>query len=487
MLLGSRDPNAKLTVVVPTGGRQSRGADRGEGAHHRGRGRRRALRGQPARRPRSPAARRPRRHPPAAGRVRGRRRPAGVGHDRPRRRADARRLPPLAAHRATPARSRADFAAAAAWLARLQEATAGPAEPVALAPTALSGIERRFPDHPALRGVRTGLSAVELPPSPPYAPRARSCTATTGPATSCCTGGRVSGVVDWESGALAGEPLRDVARFVLSATRSTSTGTPAPAGRVAGHRGLRAGAVRRRHRRRAERPGLVRRAAPGTSSAGAASGSACPAALWRDALLIAGIAEVAATADHPRLRRRAPRAARRAAGATSAARPAADAGPSAPRTSLARSGRRSRRDSAGARDPASGDRRSPSACSAAAAPGRARATPAWSTSACVLVMLVAALWAVRARRTRARCRTRCRSSLSRDRRRARPRRRRPAAAHRARPGPGHVPVRRGRPPSPPWAGPPQLLGTLFCRAWALQRGRLGRAAARRRSAGHHPG
>ena len=42
--------------------------------------------------------------------------------------------------------------------------------------------------------------------------------------------GRVSGVVDWEAGALAGEPLRDVVRFVLSYAlyldRHTRAGRP---------------------------------------------------------------------------------------------------------------------------------------------------------------------------------------------------------------------------------------------------------------------
>src|SRR4029079_12702792 len=52
--------------------------------------------------------------------------------------------------------------------------------------------------------------------------------------------GRVSGVVDWEAGEPAGEPLRDVVRSVLAYAlyldRHTRPGRP-----VAGHPGLRAG------------------------------------------------------------------------------------------------------------------------------------------------------------------------------------------------------------------------------------------------------
>ena len=77
------------------------------------------------------------------------------------------------------------------------------------------GIERRFPDHPAVAGVRTGLSAVDSALAAIRTPR----TVVHGdywPGNLLLHRGRVSGVVDWESGALAGEPLRDVVRFVLS-------------------------------------------------------------------------------------------------------------------------------------------------------------------------------------------------------------------------------------------------------------------------------
>jgi aminoglycoside phosphotransferase (APT) family kinase protein len=109
-------------------------------------------------------------------------------------------------------------------------------------------------------------------------------------------GDRVVGVVDWESGALVGEPLRDVARFAVSYALYLDRHVR-PGHRVPGHRGLRAdswgaglawaaagrgwfGALTREYVSAAlERLGL-------------------PAALWSE-VVVAGIAEVVATADHP--------------------------------------------------------------------------------------------------------------------------------------------------------------------------------------------
>ena len=159
----------------------------------------------------------------------------------------------------------ADFAAAGAWLARLQDATAGAAEPVDWR----GG--RAAPDRasasPTTRRCRRPRRAVRRRPPPLAAARTpeRSCTATTGPATCCCTGGRVSGVVDWEAGALAGEPLRDVVRFVLALRALPGPAhPPGPAG--AGPSGLRAGRFGAGVRRRAGRPRLVRRAGRASSS-----------------------------------------------------------------------------------------------------------------------------------------------------------------------------------------------------------------------------
>jgi hypothetical protein len=110
------------------------------------------------------------------------------------------------------------------------------------------------------------------------------------------TGGEVTGVVDWASGEMSGDPLRDVARFALSYSlyldRHTRHGRP-----VSGHPGLRAdgwGAGIRYAIAGQHWFGEVVR----DFVAGALTSLGGPAALWRD-VLYAGIAEIAVTADHP--------------------------------------------------------------------------------------------------------------------------------------------------------------------------------------------
>lgn len=107
--------------------------------------------------------------------------------------------------------------------------------------------------------------------------------------------GRVTGVVDWEAGSLLGEPLRDLARAVLSYAlyldRHTGVGR-----RVAGHPGLRAdrwgAGVRYLLSGRGWFPDLGRALLrQGLERLGVDPGR------WRDVALI-GLAEVAATADH---------------------------------------------------------------------------------------------------------------------------------------------------------------------------------------------
>jgi hypothetical protein len=110
------------------------------------------------------------------------------------------------------------------------------------------------------------------------------------------TRGTVTGVVDWACGELSGEPLRDVARFALSYSlyldRHTRAGRP-----VAGHPGLRAdgwGTGIRYAIAGEEWFGRLVR----DFVAGALGRLGAPPQLWRDVIL-AGLAEVAATADHP--------------------------------------------------------------------------------------------------------------------------------------------------------------------------------------------
>jgi hypothetical protein len=109
-------------------------------------------------------------------------------------------------------------------------------------------------------------------------------------------GDRVTGVVDWEAGDIDDEPLRDLARFPLAYAlyldRHTATGR-----RVAGHPGMRAGSpgagVLRAFDSSTWFGALVRDfVSEGLQRLGA------PPGMWRH-VLMAGIAEIAATADHP--------------------------------------------------------------------------------------------------------------------------------------------------------------------------------------------
>jgi len=198
-------------------------------------------------------------------------------------------------HSSRPGLVHADFAAAASWLADLHADSMGAPAPVAQLDGTAERIVARWPGDAQARAL------VEL--FPPL--RARLASATT-PRTVVhgdfwagnllVRGGRVSGAVDWAAGQVSGEPLRDVARFALSYSlyldRHTRPGRPVP-----GHPELRAAgwgagiryAVAGRHWF-----GRVVRDFVG----GALARLGAPAALWRDVLL-AGLAEVAAGADHP--------------------------------------------------------------------------------------------------------------------------------------------------------------------------------------------
>ncbi|MEU7003451.1 phosphotransferase [Nonomuraea sp. NPDC046570] len=188
----------------------------------------------------------------------------------------------------------ADFAAAGAWLAALQAAPTGPAKPVTLLADTLDLIAERHPGRPLARlaPAAADLAAVRLPRTVSHGDYWLG--------NILLDRGRVTGVVDWEAGELVGEPLRDVARFVLSYALYLHRHTPR--GRqVAGHAGLRA---------RGFGPGIVHvlqgsgwfpaLARDFVSAALARLGA--PRTLWR-AVLLAGLADVVVTADDPRFAR----------------------------------------------------------------------------------------------------------------------------------------------------------------------------------------
>ena len=184
---------------------------------------------------------------------------------------------------------RADYRAAGDWLEGLQRRTAGR--------RTSDAARRRDPSIEARFGQQTELDCCDG-----SADRLR---AQTTPRTAVhgdywfgnllLDDGQVVGVVDWESGPLHGEPLRDVARFAVSYSLYLDRHT-APESKVSGHRGLRAGPWGAGLTYAVSDPGwygqLLREfCASALSRLGADPDVATD-------VLIAGIADVAATADH---------------------------------------------------------------------------------------------------------------------------------------------------------------------------------------------
>jgi aminoglycoside phosphotransferase (APT) family kinase protein len=198
-------------------------------------------------------------------------------------------------HTSHPGRVSADFAAAANWLAALHADSAAGCAPVSMFDGVIAGIEARWPGDAAARALARQLPAVSARLATAATPR----TVVHGDfwaGNLLVTSGEVSGVVDWAGGELSGEPLRDVARFALSYSLYLDRHTR-PGRRVAGHPGLRAdrwgAGIRYALAGRHWFGRLVRDfVGQALSRLGAAD------ALWRDVLL-AGVAEVAVTADHP--------------------------------------------------------------------------------------------------------------------------------------------------------------------------------------------
>ena len=155
-------------------------------------------------------------------------------------------------------------------------------------------LSERFADDPAIEGALARLRATHAR----LGASTTSRTAVHGDfwfGNLLAIGDQISGVIDWESGAIWGEPLRDIVRFAITYALYLDRHSPA-GGRVAGHRGLRSGVWGSGIEFALDGSGwfsdLFREfIAGGLSRLGA------DPARWRDAAL-AGIAEVAATADH---------------------------------------------------------------------------------------------------------------------------------------------------------------------------------------------
>jgi aminoglycoside phosphotransferase (APT) family kinase protein len=203
-------------------------------------------------------------------------------------------------HARSPERVAADFAAAEVWLAGFQTGTAGQPARLDMDGSVTSRLRARFAADADLAADLDRLGAIHARLARNTVPR----TAVHGDlwfGNLLVTDARVSGVVDWEAGAVSGEPVRDLVRFAhmyaLYLARRTRPGR-----RVRGHPGLRAGAwgIAVEYALAGEGwfPELFRRfLADGLARLGASRDD------WRHAAL-AGIAEVAALTDNPEFARR---------------------------------------------------------------------------------------------------------------------------------------------------------------------------------------
>jgi phosphotransferase family enzyme len=198
-------------------------------------------------------------------------------------------------HLARPAAVRADFTAAGTWLAALHADSAAATAPIALLDGIAERIAARWPGDQCAATLAEQLGPLAARLASARTPR----TVVHGDfwaGNLLLTGDCVTGVVDWADGELAAEPLRDVARFALSYAlyldRHTRPGRP-----VAGHPGLRASGWGAGIEYAITGPGWFGTLVRGFVSRALARLGARPE-LCRDVLL-AGLAEVAATADHP--------------------------------------------------------------------------------------------------------------------------------------------------------------------------------------------
>lgn len=188
-----------------------------------------------------------------------------------------------------------DFAAAADWLSDLQTRTRGPDEPISLITDVMAVLRRRFRSHPSLAAAIGAVESAAVRLSG-YATARTVVHGDFWFGNLLLDGGRITGVVDWESCVINGEPLRDVARFVVSYALYLDRHTRAGA-RVRGHHGLRAGrwGVGVEHLLAADN--WFSEVAQNflTLQLGQLG---VPPDRWRD-VVIGGLADVAATADDP--------------------------------------------------------------------------------------------------------------------------------------------------------------------------------------------
>ncbi len=196
-------------------------------------------------------------------------------------------------HTSRPSSVAADFAAAASWLADFQVATAADAAAVDMDCGVVPRLRERYPANDSLEGSIDRLCQIYGRLRCDEVPR----TAVHGDlwfGNLLLRGDGISGVVDWESGVMSGEPVRDLVRFGLAYAlfldRRTRAGRP-----VVGHPGLRRGPFGAGLEFALDGAGWFPDQFRRFLSDGLARLGASPER-WRDAAL-AGIAEVAAFTD----------------------------------------------------------------------------------------------------------------------------------------------------------------------------------------------
>lgn len=192
-----------------------------------------------------------------------------------------------------------DFSAAARWLADLQCTTTVDRAALDMDAGIATRLEERFADDHRISRDLELLAAINARLVRNAVPR----TVVHGDfwfGNLLVADGAVSGVVDWEAGEVCGEPARDLVRFALMYSMFLDRGTKVGR-RVAGHRQLRAGVwgagVDYALNGTGWFPDLIRE----FLTAGLARLGAAPEC-WREAAL-AGVAEVAALTDEPEFAR----------------------------------------------------------------------------------------------------------------------------------------------------------------------------------------
>lgn len=186
-----------------------------------------------------------------------------------------------------------DFALAGGWLRHFQLATAGQRARISWASEIADQVRARWPGHPQFEAAQLRLAAADRQLKSHRVAR----TMVHGDywfGNLLVDDGRITGVVDWESGARAGWPLRDLVRFALSYCLYLDRHTR-PGRQVRGHRGLRrtgfGAGIRYGLLEEGWLPDLVR-----LYLRSGIDGLGLPSALWYGAAL-AGLGEIAATAN----------------------------------------------------------------------------------------------------------------------------------------------------------------------------------------------